>query len=396
MNIQILKDELNKHLTEDILPFWMELKDDEYGGFYGEVSADGSTDRHADKGCILNSRILWTFSNCFLRYGSKEYLKTADIAYRQLKDTFADTEFGGVYWSVTYDGKPLDTVKHTYNQAFAIYGLCAYYEATGDEKALDHALGLYKIIESRCRDDIGYLEAFDREWKPAGNDKLSENGVEAYRTMNTLLHIYEAYTELYRVTNGRYAKAELEFIVRLVTDSIYNEKEHRLDVFFDREYKSIIDLQSYGHDIEASWLMEKGLDVLAGSGGSDTDAVKKLRTILSDLTATVYDRAYKDGLLYNECENGVTDTGHIWWAQAESMIGFMNGYKHTAKQEYLDAVFSIWNSLKDRYIVHLNGHNGGEWYWGILKDGTIDTEDPVAGIWKCPYHNSRMCLELTS
>lgn len=423
MDMKELKEELNRHLTEDILPFWMGLTDVRNGGFYGEVSSEGVIDKNADKGCILNSRILWTFSQSYIRYGKKEYLETAAQAYRQLREVFFDKEFGGVYWSVRYDGTPADTVKHTYNQAFAIYGLCAYYEATKDEEALELALGLYELIEDKCRDEIGYLEGFDRQWKPAGNDKLSENGVEAYRTMNTLLHIFEAYTELYRVTGSKKAGKELLFMIRLITDKIYAPDRHRLDVFFDRDYNSIIDLQSYGHDIEAAWLIERGLNVLQygrpymtkGNVGTvakddrcfdisvmpvtdedDVAAIMRLRSILDDLTTTVYERAYENGLLYNECENGIVDTGHIWWAQCEAMIGFMNGYEHEPDGlDYFEAVTAIWDTIKERYIVKAGVLQGKEWYWGIDKNGMTDTVNPIAGMWKCPYHNSRMCMELT-
>ena len=198
--MQSLAKEVKQELTGRIVPFWEGLRDEEYGGFYGYQDFDLNVQKTYEKGCILNSRILWFFSNAYLTLKDEKLRADAEHAYRFMKQACVDREYGGVFWSVTYDGKPLDTTKHTYNQAFAIYALSTYFDATGDTEALELAKSLQQIIETHCTDEYGYLEAFTRDFKPESNEKLSENGVMAEKTMNTLLHVFEAYTELYRVT----------------------------------------------------------------------------------------------------------------------------------------------------------------------------------------------------
>lgn len=303
-----------------------------------------------------------------------------------MKDYCIDKEYGGIFWSLTYDGEIEDGTKHTYNQAFAIYALSAYYAASGDKEALSLAEGLYGLIEGRCTDEYGYLEAFDREFCPIENDKLSENGVIAEKTMNTLLHVFEAYTELYRVAKREEVADRLRFMLDLMADKIYNAERGRQEVFFDRTWNTLIDLYSYGHDIETAWLVDRGLEVL----GDDAYTIK-LSPITREITRNIYDRAYKNHSLMNEAENGVDDTTRIWWVQAEAVVGFINGYqKNNNCREYLEAAEDIWVYIKEHL---LDKRNGSEWYWAVDADGK-PLEKPIVEPWKCPYHNGRMCMEV--
>ena len=249
--------EIKNHLTENLIPFWKGLIDKEFGGYYGYSDFAHNVDKKFEKGCILNSRILWFFSTCATLTDDKECIGYAEHAYNFLKRAFLDRKNGGVYWSVTYDGAPLDTTKHTYCQAFAIYALAAYYKVSADEESINIANALVKIIEQRCRDREGYLEAFNIDFTPASNEKLSENGVIAQRTMNTLLHVYEAYTGLYEVAKSDYIADRLKEMLTIFKDKMYNPEKHRQEVFFDRNYNSLIDLISYGHDIETAWLIDR-------------------------------------------------------------------------------------------------------------------------------------------
>ena len=380
-------NEVEKELKEHIIPFWLGMQDKEFGGFYGMLDIDLNLDKKADKGCILNSRILWFFANAYLMYKDETYLDAAKHAYEFMKKAMFDFENGGIFWSVTYDGKPLDTTKHTYNQAFAVYALSSYYDATGEEEALKLAYELVDIIETKCCDEVGYLEAFDAYFKPAGNDKLSENGVEAGRTMNTLLHVFEAYTELYRVDGKEEIGNKLRRMLDIFVEKMYNPELRRQEVFFDLEYNTLIDLHSYGHDIETAWLIDRGLDVL-----SDEAYNKKLEPVISALEENVYRLAFDGNALYNECEKGVNDTKRVWWVQAESIVGFLNAYtKHPEKAEYIEAVEKIWNYIKE-YLI--DDRAGSEWYSEVDENGIPFTRKPIVEPWKCPYHNGRMCLEV--
>jgi len=382
-----LSKEMKHHLKTVIIPFWKQLRDNENGGFYGFMDYDLQLNKEAEKGCILNSRILWFFSNSYLLLKDESLLKEAVHAYRFMREKCCDHKNGGIYWSMSYDGKPVETIKHTYNQAFAIYALASYYDASCDQDALKAAMELFELIETKCRDASGYLEAFDEAFHIIDNDKLSENGVMADKTMNTLLHIFEAYTELYRVTKSEKVKVCLEEILVIFADKVYNPELHRQEVFFDKEYHSILDLHSYGHDIETAWLIDRGCDVLA-----NMEINKKMEVITKDLTNQIYRVAFDGRSLANEAEDGVINQDRIWWVQAETVVGFLNGFEKTPDRvEYLDAAEATWHFIKEHLWDH---RSGSEWYWKVDKDGIPDHQKPIVEPWKCPYHNGRMCLEV--
>ncbi len=378
--------EIKYHLETTLIPFWEGLRDDEYGGYYGYMDYDLRTDPFYEKGCILNSRILWFFSNAYLLLGKESLKEEAAHAYRFLREHCLDRECGGVFWSVTYDGQIQDDTKHTYNQAFAVYALSSYYKAAKDEEALKLALSLQRLIEERCTDSLGYLEAFTRDFKPVDNEKLSENGVMAEKTMNTLLHVFEAYTELYRVSGDEKVADRLRFMLGLMAGKVYNRELGRQEVFFDREWNSLIDLYSYGHDIEAAWLIDRGLEVLG-----DPVYTEKLSPITKEITKNIYERAFYEGALLNEAEKGVPDTTRVWWVQAEGIVGFVNGYqKNFQNTAYLKAAESLWDYIAACLI---DRRDGSEWFWAADKDN-LPIRKPIVEPWKCPYHNGRMCIEV--
>lgn len=383
----MMVQEIKEHLLEGIIPFWKGLRDNEYGGYYGWVDYDLSVDKQAVKGCILNSRIMWFFSNAYTLLKDESLLDEAKHGFAFMKEHCMDKENGGIFWSLKYDGQPEETLKHTYNQAFAIYALSSYYEASGDEEALSMAKELLRIIEDKCTDADGYLEAFDKEFNIIDNDKLSENGVMADRTMNTLLHVFEAYTELYRVAKVPEAKERLMWIMDVFADKVYNPELHRQEVFFDMNYKPIIDLHSYGHDIETAWLIDRGVEILGEKKYED-----KMTPITKDLTAQIYKIAFNGSSLANECEKGVVNIHRIWWVQAETVVGFLNGYKmNPDKPEYLEAAENTWKFIKEHVV---DKRNGSEWFWEVDEEGKPYPDRPIVEPWKCPYHNGRMCFEV--
>ncbi len=378
--------EIRHHLKSKLIPFWESLRDDEYGGYYGYMDYGLQVNRTYEKGCILNSRILWFFSNAYMLLGNESLKEEAVHAYQFLRDRCLDEEFGGVFWSVTYDGKRKDDTKHTYNQAFAIYALSSYYNAVKDGEALELAYKLQRLIEEKCTDSSGYLEAFTRDFKPVDNEKLSENGVMAEKTMNTLLHVFEAYTELYRVSRKEEVADRLRFMLDVVRDKIYNRELGRQEVFFDSEWNSLIDLYSYGHDIEAAWLIDRGLEILG-----DSSYTEKIIPITREITKNIYERAFYEGALLNEAENQTPDTTRVWWVQAEGIVGFVNGYqKNLQDTAYLNAAKKLWEYITT-YLI--DKRDGSEWFWAADKNN-FPIHRPIVEPWKCPYHNGRMCIEV--
>lgn len=379
--------EIKKELTEHIIPFWKNLRDDEYGGYYGYLGYDLGLDKKAEKGCILNNRITWFFSNAYTLLKDPSLLDEAKHGYEFLRDHCIDRVNGGVYWSMTYDGRPADSTKHTYNQAFCIYALASYYEASEDKEAIRLAYDLFDTIEGKCMDDLGYMEAFNERFEAVDNDKLSENGVMADKTMNTLLHVFEAYTELYRVDRQEKVKKRLMWMMDVFAEHMYNPALHRQEVFFDREYRSLIDLHSYGHDIETAWLIDRGVEVI-----EEAAYTEKMTPITKDLTQNIYKTAFNGHSLANECERGKVDTTRIWWVQAETVVGFLNGYqKDPSKKEYLEAAEKTWEFIRDHVI---DKRSGSEWFYAVTEDGAPDGKRPIVEAWKCPYHNGRMCMEV--
>lgn len=375
-----------QHLQTVILPFWKGLRDDQYGGFYGYVDQQLNLDKQAEKGCILNSRILWFFSETAMALKDRELEDYARHAYAFLKDRCIDRENGGVFWSMTYDGQPLDTTKHTYNQGFAIYALSSYYRLTGDEEALQAAKAIFRLLEQHCTDDVGYLEAFTASWQPESNEKLSENGVMAAKTMNTLLHVFEGYSGLYLASKDPEVRRCLLRILDIYENKIFDHSRDRQLVFFDENYNSIIDLYSYGHDIESSWLMDWGAGLL------NEDALfARIAELNRRMAAAVYENAWDHRSLANECDRGEKNELRIWWVQAEAVVGFVHQWQKTAEAKYAEAAAENFRFILD--CVH-DKREGSEWFWCVDKFGVPTPEKPIVEPWKCPYHNGRMCLEL--
>lgn len=381
-----LSQKAKRHLEQVIVPFWKDLRDDEFGGYYGFLSQDLELDRKAEKGCILHSRILWFFSEAAMLLGRDDLKAEADHTFLFIRNHCIDRKNGGIFWSMSFDGKPLDTTKHTYNQAFAIYALSAYYRLSKNEEALRLARELFELIEEHCTDEVGYLEAFTVDWRPESNEKLSENGVMAEKTMNTLLHVFEGYSGLYAAARDEKVEKAMRRILTIYTDKIWSPELKRQLVFFDKDYNSIIDLYSYGHDIESSWLMDWGTALL-----NDAALSKKVGDIGETMARATYENAYDHGSLANECDRGKKNETRVWWVQAEAVLGLVNLYSKCGEQKYADAAAAIYRFIEEKVV---DKRAGSEWFSEVDKFGTPINDKPIVEPWKCPYHNGRMCMEL--
>lgn len=378
-----------EHLNNDLIPFWNKMLDDENGGFYGYADALGKPDTAAPKGVILTARIMWFYSAAYQLLQERSLLENAEHAFKFLKERCYDRENGGVFWSVNADNGEYDDTKHTYCQAFTVYALAKFYNAGGNSEALDLANKIYRTIEEKCRDDDGYLEAFNRDFSPCSNEKLSENGVMASRTMNTLLHIIEAYTELYSAAHDREVGEKLREALVLFKDKIYDYEKRICKVFFDHDYNSLIDLESYGHNIEASWLLERACDALGGD-----PICSEIRTITRELAAAALENGFdrSQGALNNEREFDKVNRTKVWWVQAESVIGFYNFYSNYDRAEFLEASEKVLKFIRENVI----DKSTGEWIENIDPNGNTNRTQALVHEWKCPYHNGRMCVEMIS
>ena len=387
----LFKKEMQDVLTGNILPFWIDkMVDHENGGFYGRIDGHGNLHADAEKGGILNARILWTFSAAYRVLGKSEYLEMATRAKDYIIAHFIDREYGGTYWSLDYKGNPKDTKKQFYAIGFMIYGLSEYVRATGDKEALDYAIQLFECIEEHSLDVIynGYIEACTREWGEIADMRLSELDANYPKSQNTHLHIIEPYANLYRVWKDERLEKALRNIIGIFTDKILNPETNHLDLFFEKDWtRGAGHLESYGHDIECSWLMHEAALVLG-----DADILKKVEEIVPLVAKASEKGLNPDGSMIHEAN---LDTGHVdddlhWWVQAEAVVGFYNIYQHFGDESALDKSLHCWQYIKDNLI----DYEGGEWYWSRRPDGTLNLDDDKAGFWKCPYHNGRMCLEI--
>lgn len=390
MDIRSMRKEMEAELTGNILPFWMNRMIDEVnGGFYGRITGTGVLMPEAGKGAVLNARILWTFSAAYRLLGNGEYLRVATRAKRAVIDCFYDKEFGGVYWSLDCKGNPSDTKKQIYAIGFAIYGLSEYHRATGDREALDYAVRLFEDIERHSFDSVknGYCEALTREWNGLADMRLSDKDENECKTMNTHLHILEPYTNLYRVWKSDGLKNQLRNLIEIFMDKILNAGTGHLELFFDEEWNSKYRIVSYGHDIEASWLIHEAALVLG-----DEALLERVEPLVRSIAAAADEGLTSEGAMVYETflTEQKTDTDCHWWVQAENVVGHINLYQYFGDEAALRKAFRCWKFIKRNLIDNRNG----EWFWSIGADGMLNKDDDKAGFWKCPYHNGRMCMEV--
>lgn len=385
-----LKQTMKDVLEHNILSYWIDhVVDKENGGFYGRIDGDDQIHAQAEKGAVMNARILWAFSAAYRVLRNPAYLEAATRAKDYFLAHFVDKENGGVYWSVDYQGNPLDTKKQTYAIGFAIYGFSEYARATGDAEALEMAKRLYHDIETHAYDseNQGYIEALTCDWQPIADMRLSDKDENGSRTMNTHLHIIEPYTNLYRVWKDAALEKSIRNLLDIFTDKLLNPETHHLDLFFDDKWQGKRNVESYGHDIEASWLLHETALVL-----DDKTVLQKIEQVIRRIADAADEGLRPDGSMVYEHwkDTDEYDLQRQWWVQCENIIGHIDLYQYFGYEDSLEKAIQCWNFVQKNLIDAKNG----EWHWAVLDDGTINLKDDKAGFWKCPYHNSRMCLEL--
>jgi cellobiose epimerase len=374
---------------EDILRYWINnVVDEKQSGFYGAVSPDNVADLLAPKGAVLNSRILWTFSAASQYSTNERCLEIATRAFNYLEKYFIDYEYGGVFWSVDHTGKMLDSKKQIYALAFCLYGLAEYYKVTCNKQALQYAKDMFECIEKFSFDKTkdGYIEAFNREWGSIDDLRLSEKDNNEKKTMNTHLHIIEAYANLYQVWPEIFLRGKIIGLLNIFQKHFFNAQNHHLNLFMTEDWEVKSSIQSFGHDVEASWLLYECAEI----SGNELyiDRYKKIALQLADAAAGALD---SDGGIWYEYDPAADH----WikekhsWPQAEAMVGFFNAYQLSGEEKYLQQSVNSWQFVKQ----YLKDTDGGEWFWGVSEDYSIMQKDK-AGFWKCPYHNSRACMEI--
>ena len=385
----VLKEEFRNELLSNILPYWANrMVDEENGGFYGRRDGYDHLEPKADKAIILNTRILWTFSHAVVVLDDRNFKRVADRAYQYITKYFLDLNAKGVYWMVDYQGKPVNTKKQIYAQAFAIYAFVEYFKASGKKESLEHAIDLFRLIEKYSFDtqENGYLEAFDREWNLLDDLRLSDKDANEKKTMNTHLHVLEAYTTLYQAWKDPFLAKQLKNLIILFRDKIVSKTRH-FNLFFDEHWNVKSHEISYGHDIEGSWLLVEAAEALG-----DKKLLQEIRELcLAMVEETLQHGFDEDGGLMNEAnQQGLIDSDKHWWPQAEALVGLVNAWQLSANDKYLEAAIRNWRFIQDKLI----DKEFGEWFWRVNRKGEINRTEDKSGPWKCPYHNGRAMLEL--
>lgn len=388
--MKTLNVNINPLLEDNILQYWLtQMVDNEQGGYYGRRNGCNQLLPQEDKGAILNARILWTFSTAFRLLKKEEYLVAATRAKHYIIEHFIDSIYGGVYWSVDYKGNPTDEKKQTYAIAFTIYGMSEYARATGDCEARQIAINLYRDIEQHAYDKVnnGYVEALTRAWTPIADMRLSEKDENGSRTMNTHLHVIEAYTNLLRIWQTEELKERVGNLLTIFQQHIINPATHHLDLFFDEQWQGLRNIESYGHDIEASWLLHEAALVLGNKA-----ILAKITPAIQAIAKASDEGLTTDGAMIYERwkDNNKIDKQRQWWVQCENVIGHFNLFQHWKDEK----AYVIAQQCMDYITTHLIDRKNGEWYWSVDENGNPNLKDDKAGFWKCPYHNSRMFFEL--
>jgi len=383
-----LKNEVSANLTRNLLPFWStKMVDYKNGGYFGRINGDNQVFPKEDKGGILNARILWTYSSAYRIYKDTAYLRLAARSKDYIMAHFIDKEFGGAYRSVKSTGEPSDNRKQTYTQSFFIYGLAEYYRATGDKEALEAAKNIFNLFEKYALDkkSDGYFEVYSRDWKRTHDKLIGESTANDEKTMNTHLHLMEAYTNLFRVWPDKNVGVRLRALVDIFLDKIIDAKTSHLICFLDKDWKKNSAVDSYGHDIESSWLLNEAAGLLG-----DPALLAKVKDVSIKIANAAAEGLNPDGSLNYEknLTNGRVSTERSWWAQSECIVGYLNAYELTGNEKYLDNAINCWNYTNNHFV---DNKNGG-WFSSVSESGVASGEK--GGFWVCPYHNGRMCMEV--
>jgi len=377
-------------LLENLLPYWMKMAPDPEGsGFVGRVGPAEMIDPDAPRGALLTSRILWTFSAAHFRWPEGGFREMADRAYADLIGRFWDGAHGGLFWSIAADGRPLNSDKNIYGQAFGIYALTEYHRAFGQRESMERAIELYRLVDGNARDRRhgGFHELFAADWnrKPAGGEAVTGAG-QGVKSQNTHLHLMEAFTNLMEIWPAPELREAQREVVNLMLNRVLDGEQRHLHLFFDDAWRPVSTGVSYGHDIEAAWLMQQAAEKL-----KDGAMIEIARNAAVEIArATLAEGLDVDGsLFYGGEPDGPTNRVKAWWPQAEGVVGFLNAWQVSGDEGFLEVANRLWTFIEERLI---DRENGG-WFHSISPDGKVLPKEKI-GLWTCPYHNARVGMEV--
>jgi mannobiose 2-epimerase len=387
--LAVLAERMMRELCDDLIPFWLALYDPQHGGHYGHVDLAGTINRTAPKTAIVVARLLWFLSTVGYVFGDGRCLEQAARTKAFLLNRVYDRARGGLFWAVTHDGRPADPTKHLYAQAFGIYSLSSHAATAGDAEALGAAKELFVLLESRVRRaEGGYAEAFDAAWQPIEDRRIAWQGGARTITANSHIHLVEAYTALVRAWPSPGPRAALADLVRFILDRFVTPDGTSLYQALDADLRPLPSAPSFGHDIEASWLLDDAGDALG-----DAALQQRLRRVAASLATAAASRAQlRDGGFLSSAirADAASVPPRVWWVQAEAIVGLVNVAQQGGPPGMMTRAEALWGFIERVMIDRENG----EWFEAVDGNGRPLPDRPKVGPWKEPYHQARACLEI--
>jgi cellobiose epimerase len=389
------KPMLERLLTENITPFWVtNTIDRELGGFCLNHDVAGRWRKAANKTLVTQARMLWYFSRLYKSdYGKISHLAAARHGFSFLHDCMWDREYGGFFWEVDSTGqRVVKENKHMYGQAFALYGLSEYVQASQDSSAAKICDDLFELMEAKAHDAEfgGVREFFHRDWRvPVERESgyLSEV-MPGEKRMNTHLHLLEALTGYYTVNSGRVVRDRLNELVFVCSSALVRKTSGACTEHYQPDWTPLLDngrdVVSYGHDLEIIWLLIKACQVLRFPNGPFVDLyVQLFDTSLRFGYDTAKGGFYTSGTL----DSLAKDRRKMWWVQAEALVATLYMHRVTGADRFADCYLKTL----DWIVSYQTDWENGDWHREVAINGR--PRGSKADGWKAAYHNGRAMIE---
>jgi len=399
------EQEAETMLRQDVLGAWFpRTLDTDHGGFRSNFTRDWKPYGQESKFLVFQGRMTWISAQAAMRRPDlrNEYLPIALHGVEYLTHALWDKEKGGFYWGLDEKGQISSFYtdgKHLYGMSFAIYGLAAAYQATRDPRALEFAQRGFRWMEQHAHDpkNGGYFEWLTRDGTlvtghpETGVLELAPvcNFPIGFKSMNTHIHLLEAFSQLYEVWKDDLLRQRIEELLAIIRDKVCVEPG-AMNLYFTNAWQPFPDHDSYGHDVETAYLMLEAEDVLGKGHDPRTERMAKM--LVDHSLHYGWDQSlggfYREGTTMGQAEDKQKD----WWVQFEGLNALLMMHEKYGKEtdRYFHAFQLQWSLIKN-YLIDPEFH-------GVFHRLGEDGKPVVAAkgeIWKAAYHDGRALLNVT-
>ncbi len=402
-----ISNEMRKVLESEFSRWYPLALDTAYGGFYSDMNYRWELAGPQQKMIVTQARHVWSAANAVMFFQKNSQLRNiAGYGVEFLRNKMWDPTYGGFYDLVDRSGEPVlengQIIKRAYGNSFAIYGLSAYYKASGDTAALQLAKETFNWLERHSYDPQygGYFQFLARDGTPflEGYDGTPP------KDYNSLIHLLECFTELYRVWPDSLLRERLYSMLTIIRDTVTTEKGY-MRLYFNRDWthisqqdsgsagaanRSRLDSVSFGHDVETAYLMLEASDALMLK--NDEATLKVAKTMVDHALDNGWDKehgGFYDAGFYIRGEEKISilNNAKEWWSQVEALNTFlmMSDLFPDDSRDYFEKFCLQWNYCK-KFVID---QEYGGWYWGGIDSDSSIRRSPKGTIWKGNYHTSR-------